>query len=70
MTVLIEKKDCIFTVIINRPETKNAVDGPTAAALAEALMNEFHRGMEPIKKGEALQGAAKFTKGVGKHGEF
>jgi len=37
MTVLIEKKDCIFTVIINRPEVKNAVDGPTAAALADAF---------------------------------
>jgi len=37
MKVLIEKKDCIFTVIINRPEAKNAVDGPTAAALADAF---------------------------------
>jgi len=36
----------------------------------DALMNEFLRGMEPIKKGETLQGATMFTKGVGKHGEF
>ena len=36
----------------------------------DALMNEFQRGMEPIKKGETLQGATMFTKGVGKHGEF
>jgi len=42
MTVLIEKKDCIFTVIINRPEVKNAVDGPTAAALADAF-REFEK---------------------------
>ena len=37
MTVLIEKKGCVFTVIINRPEAKNAVDGPTATALADAF---------------------------------
>lgn len=42
MTVLIEKKDCIFTVIINRPEVKNAVDEPTAAALADAF-REFEK---------------------------
>lgn len=42
MTVLIEKKDCIFTVIINRPEVKNAVDGPTATALADAF-REFEK---------------------------
>ena len=42
MTVLIEKKDRIFTVIINRPEAKNAVDGPTATALADAF-REFEK---------------------------
>jgi enoyl-CoA hydratase len=42
MTVLIEKKDSVFTVIINRPEVKNAVDGPTAAALADAF-REFEK---------------------------
>lgn len=37
MTVLIEKRDRIFTVIINRPDVKNAVDGPTAKSLADAF---------------------------------
>lgn len=37
MTVLIEKKDNIFTVIINRPEVKNCVDERTANALADAF---------------------------------
>lgn len=37
MSVIIEKRDNIFTVIINRPKVKNAVDGPTAAALADAF---------------------------------
>ncbi|MFC1885889.1 crotonase/enoyl-CoA hydratase family protein [Thermodesulfobacteriota bacterium] len=42
MSVLIEKRNDIFTVIINRPEVKNAVDGPTAAALADAF-REFEK---------------------------
>lgn len=42
MTVRIEKKECIFTVIIDRPEAKNAVDRPTAEALADAF-REFER---------------------------
>jgi len=37
MSVVIEKNGTIFTVIIDRPEVKNAVDGPTAAALANAF---------------------------------
>ncbi len=37
MAVRIEKKDTVFTVIIDRPEVKNAVDGPTAEALADAF---------------------------------
>ena len=36
----------------------------------EAMANEFHRGMEPIRKGETLHGATLFSKGVGRHGEF
>ncbi len=35
--VTIEKNGPIFTVILNRPEMRNAVDGPTAAALAAAF---------------------------------
>ena len=37
MNVRVEKKDDIFTVIIDRPEARNAVDGPTARALADAF---------------------------------
>jgi len=37
MNVLVEKKGHIFTVLINRPEVKNAVDRPTAEALADAF---------------------------------
>lgn len=35
--VLIEKKGRVTTIIINRPEVRNAVDRPTAHALAEAF---------------------------------
>jgi len=42
MVVLIERKYPIYTVIINNPEVKNAVDGPTAKALADAF-REFEK---------------------------
>jgi enoyl-CoA hydratase len=37
MTVLTEKNGPVTTIILNRPEVRNAVDGPTAEALAEAF---------------------------------
>ncbi len=37
MNVLVEKNDRICTIIINRPEVRNAVDGPTARELADAF---------------------------------
>lgn len=37
MQVLTEKKGRVFTIIINRPEKKNSVDGPTAKLLADAF---------------------------------
>ncbi len=35
--LLIEKDGPVTTVILNRPDVRNAVDGPTAAALADAF---------------------------------
>ncbi|KRT68541.1 MAG: enoyl-CoA hydratase, enoyl-CoA hydratase, partial [Candidatus Rokubacteria bacterium CSP1-6] len=37
MKVLVEKDGPVTTVIINRPEARNAVDPETAAALREAF---------------------------------
>ena len=37
MVVLIEKNYPVFTIIINNPEAKNAVDGPTARDLSSAF---------------------------------
>ena len=37
MAVRVERKGPIFTVILSRPERRNAVDGETATALAEAF---------------------------------
>ena len=37
MNVLVARKDRITTITINRPEVRNAVDGPTAAELADAF---------------------------------
>jgi enoyl-CoA hydratase len=35
--VYTEREGAVFTVIIDRPTARNAVDGPTAAALADAF---------------------------------
>src|SRR5258707_3042550 len=37
MAVRVEPKGPVATVVLDRPEVRNAVDGPTAAALAEAF---------------------------------
>ena len=37
MTVSVEKNGPVTTVIIDRPEVRNAVDQPTAQALADAF---------------------------------
>ena len=37
MTVRVERDGPVTTVVLDRPEARNAVDGPTAAALADAF---------------------------------
>ena len=37
MTVRVESRGAVMVVTIDRPEVRNAVDGPTAAALADAF---------------------------------
>ena len=37
MTVTVDRSGPVTTVVLDRPEVRNAVDGPTAAALAEAF---------------------------------
>lgn len=36
-TVKIERDGAVWTVTIERPQSRNAVDGPTAKALADAF---------------------------------
>ena len=36
-SVYTERKGAVFTVVLHRPEVRNAVDGPTANALADAF---------------------------------
>jgi len=42
MTVQIHKRDSIYTILIDRPEVRNAVDGPTANWLSQAF-REFEQ---------------------------
>jgi enoyl-CoA hydratase len=37
MSVRVEKNGPVTTVILSRPEVRNAIDGPTALALADAM---------------------------------
>jgi enoyl-CoA hydratase len=37
MPVRVERQEHVFTVVLSRPEARNAVDGPTAAELAAAF---------------------------------
>ena len=37
MTIQVEKKEHVTTIMINRPDVRNAVDGPTGEALADAF---------------------------------
>lgn len=36
-TITMERRGAVFVVTINRPEVRNAIDGPTATALAQAF---------------------------------
>jgi enoyl-CoA hydratase len=47
MTIRTERKDIVTTVIIDNPEVKNAIDGPTAKALADEF-REFERDKEAL----------------------
>jgi enoyl-CoA hydratase len=47
MGIRTEKKDVVTTVIMDNPEVKNAVDGPTATALANAF-REFEQDKEAL----------------------
>ena len=42
MAIRVERHESVATIVINRPEARNAVDGPAARALAEAF-REFER---------------------------
>src|SRR4030095_16306880 len=37
MTIRIERNDMVATIVIDRPEARNAVDGPSARALVDAF---------------------------------
>jgi enoyl-CoA hydratase len=38
--------------------------------MKQALENELEHGLKTLAAGEIREGAARFTKGVGKHGKF
>ena len=79
MSVQIERNGPVTTVILSRPEVRNAVNRQTAQELAdafrtfdaapEALANEFQHGLG-VLQAEGASGAQKFSSGAGRHGSF
>jgi len=55
MSVRVEQHGAVSTVIIDRPDRKNAVDGETARALAEAFRRVES---DPRTRAAVLWGAA------------
>lgn len=47
-SIRVEKHDRVTTVVLNRPERRNAVDGPMAGELANAF-KEFEADRESIQ---------------------
>ncbi|HEV8438583.1 MAG TPA: crotonase/enoyl-CoA hydratase family protein [Methylomirabilota bacterium] len=45
MSIRMDRRDAVATIVIDRPEARNAVDGPAARALADAF-REFERDEE------------------------
>jgi len=64
MAVPIEREGAVATVVIDRPERRNAVDAQTARDLADA----FRAVDAAIESGESLEGAQRFAGGAGRHG--
>ena len=67
-TVLVTRNGPVTTVTINRPDVRNAVDNPTAEALAEALRQFDDDGDARVA---VICGAGgTFCAGAGQQGDF
>jgi enoyl-CoA hydratase len=71
MSVRVEKQGPVTTVILGRPEARNAVDPETALArrdLGAAMQNELRQGNRVLETG-AKEGAGRFAAGAGRGGK-
>ena len=50
-------------------DRQSAYDG-ASLGFEQAMQNEFKLGLATVESGETQQGAARFTKGAGRHGKF
>jgi enoyl-CoA hydratase len=58
-----------FPQLCLRADRRSAYE-QAGLSVEQALRNEFHSGMEVIRSGETLAGAARFAAGAGRHGRF
>jgi enoyl-CoA hydratase len=75
-SVRVERNGPVTTVILSRPEARNAVDRPTAEALVAAFraFDEEPEAAAAVLWGEGghfcAGGVARFQAGAGRHGAF
>jgi enoyl-CoA hydratase/carnithine racemase len=62
---LVEQREAITIITIDRPEVRNAVDRETADRLAEAVEYETRSGLAVIASGETRDGTGRFTRRKG-----
>jgi enoyl-CoA hydratase/carnithine racemase len=66
--VRIEKQGPVTTVVLHRPEARNAVDRETADALSAAGAGDRRHGLRALES--AAEGVQRFAQGAGRHGKF
>jgi enoyl-CoA hydratase len=59
MAIRLERSDAVATVVMDRPEARNAVDGPAARALTDALGTE--RGLRVAADGDGPMGPTRLA---------
>ena len=75
MTVVVTHQKRTQIIAIERPRSRNAVDGPTAESLANAFRSfdqddQYEVAILTGTQGTFCAGAKKFASGNGRHGSF
>jgi len=64
MAVHYEVDGRVVVITLDRQEVANAIDRPTAAALADALAGEYRHGMATLATHEMVAGLEQYASGA------